>query len=589
MTTDIGLRTSQLPPAPALTLSDLLPLVQAGASVQGSVQQLLTLILSQNLTPTTGSRVLGTTANPWAELVSQRITLDNGVFVDSGNGNPNGVVTGNRGCVWLQADVANGLWFKTTNASNTGWLQVFITSTGTPLAITDGGTGATTAPAARASLGVNAQATRETQSRPTLILDAADGIFQKNNRSAIVRSLDLTSSSFASLTRATAKFDNDRSGVLREFASGVPSFSFPFANAGFKGGIGIHRAATNLVQWSEDLSNAWWTKDGVTIASTTMAGSPRATATVNTIQASAGAGLHRVVSSAMAGLTSTDNQGFSTWLGAGTATRARLKMVNSSAVVIGQVDIDLATRTVSGVDALNAVVEDPVGAAGLSRIRLYPSAAIGTTSATVEILILDASGNESFTAVGTETILAWGQQFERWRPSPYLPSAGSSGARNADVLTLALTEEWYGTPWGASAYCEFQLHHFNGATAAEYRRYLFMLQFSTTDYLGAYVLGNQVTLQTRNNNDTATLTAVPAFTLTAGENVRLAVSTNGSTVNVGINGISHTFARTLRPAVWTQLALGANESGARQLNGALSNFRVEPIPWTLAQVENYTR
>jgi len=203
--------------------------------------------------------------------------------------------------------------------------------------------------------------------------------------------------------------------------------------------------------------------------------------------------------------------------------------------------------------------------------------------------ILDANGNESYTAAGTETILAWGLQTERWRPTPYIESVASQGARNADILTLATTEEWYGAPRGVTVAMDTVLEHFNGATAAEYRRYLFMLQLSTTDYIGAYVLGNQITIQTRNNNDTATLTVVSGVTLTPNTQIRLAVCADGTNVNVAVNGITFSFARTLRPQVFTQLALGANESGARQLNARVGFFNLEPVARSAAQLAAITQ
>jgi hypothetical protein len=450
-----------------------------------------------------------------------------------------------------------------------------------------GGTDADTAAKARANLGIRPEATRELMRRPTLTIDGVNGVFFKRNRAVSISQGDLLASSFATFTRATASLYTDVSGTIRSAASGVPTYNYPRNSQ--SGGLGIFRAATNLIEWSQDFGNAWWTKTNATVPSTTGAGAPDGTATVNTIQASAGAGIHGVQSTSMGSLTTTDNYGYSVYLAAGTASKARIKVVNSSSMVIGQVDIDLTTFVASGVDALNCAIFPPVGNSNLGRVELYPSAAIGTTSATVEILILDGSGNESYTAAGTETILAWGAQFERYRPTPYLLSAGSSGARNADTLTLATTEEWYGTPRGITLAMDTVLEHFNGPTTAEYRRYLFTTRLGITDFIKAYVVGNQIVIGAKNNNDTVTLTTVAGVTLTPNTQIRLAVSTNGANVNVGVNGTTFSFARTLRPNVFTQLSVGANESDLRQLNARLGKLDFWPLAMTANQLGDLTR
>jgi hypothetical protein len=260
--------------------------------------------------------------------------------------------------------------------------------------------------------------------------------------------------------------------------------------------------------------------------------------------------------------------------------------------VISTFDINLASGVpvISGTNAADVLVFPFTGSHNHHRLEVYTSVTIGATGATVEFGFIDASGNTTWTAAGTEQVDVWGFQFERWRPTPYIgATTGSTVTRNADVLTFPVSEEWYGSPTGVTMYFETVFDHTQGATAAEYRRYLATLFTGSSDLLDIFVSGNNLSVSGENANDGASLSQIGTLVVPTSTPVRIALTYNNGVIIAAMNGQSGTWTRTITPSAMTTLVVGANLSSARNLNQRLSRFWFAPFAVSQAELEAITR
>jgi hypothetical protein len=200
-------------------------------------------------------------------------------------------------------------------------------------------------------------------------------------------------------------------------------------------GVLMEAPKTNLTLRSQEMGNAAWTALGSTVTSNTVA-APDGTTTAETVTLSAGAGQHLIYN----GNTETA----ATWtksvfLKAGTVSFGGLSPINTNAQYVVA---DLSNCTVAS--SAGAISTAAVALAnGWCRLAITYTSSVATKYATVHLgdTAARAVGGASWTALGTETVYAWGAQSELGTfASSYIPTVGTAVARLRDLLYTTLTQ-----------------------------------------------------------------------------------------------------------------------------------------------------
>jgi len=201
-------------------------------------------------------------------------------------------------------------------------------------------------------------------------------------------------------------------------------------------GLLIEEQRTNLVTYSADFSNAVWTKNVCTIATTTNI-APDGTQTANTLTATAGAGYHYIYRNTAITISGSNTctfyvkQGTATWIWFSVRDNS-FNYFNVSTGAFGTTPDTCSVQSVGN---------------GWYRITTTKTETSGTTS----IGIAGSNGGASYTATGYETVFIWGAQLEAGAfATSYIPTVASQVTRSADVASMTGTNfsSWYNNAEG---------------------------------------------------------------------------------------------------------------------------------------------
>jgi hypothetical protein len=260
---------------------------------------------------------------------------------------------------------------------------------------------------------------------PRMALDFTTGVL--DSRVTVARALNTA-------TRVNS------SGLIEGVNADLPRFDYDPITLAPKGLL-IEEARTNLVTYSQDFSNAAWSKSNVTVtANTTVA--PDGTTTADTLTASTTAAFTWQVIS----FTGNGDKAMSCFVKAGTAATSVVQIRDATAVAnrgyyiitwtAGVPSVaPLTTGTVLGVDAFPD---------GWYRLRLLAPGVIAANSNQYRFL--------PDTTAGANTVIVWGAQSENGTfPTSYIPNlATGTTTRNADVVSMTGTNfsSWYNASEG---------------------------------------------------------------------------------------------------------------------------------------------
>lgn len=239
-------------------------------------------------------------------------------------------------------------------------------------------------------------------------------------------------------TRASGATYWDANGVLQTAGNNVlrrdfdPRLSATAERCGYL----IEEARTNLALRSEDFSTSWSnTRSSETVNAIV---APDGTTTADKIVEDATAASSHLIGQGSLAVTSGTAVTVSFFLKAGERTIAQIKLAAGFAVD-PIVEFDLVTgafATRQGTVADRFAID-----CGNGWWRCgYTSTPNATTNTTAQIFLCSAAATTSYDGDGASGLYAWGAQFEAGSfASSYIPTAGSTVTRAADLVTLAGT------------------------------------------------------------------------------------------------------------------------------------------------------
>lgn len=246
------------------------------------------------------------------------------------------------------------------------------------------------------------------------------------------------------LTRASGGMRTNRNALLEWMGNNVPREDYdPITLA--PRGLLLEGGRTNLLQRSQELDNAYWTKSRSTITAD-VAVAPDGTATADKlVEDTTPANTHLIsrLSTASASTAYT----WSFFVKAGEITEVAFQMWSNTGSNPGSytANVDLAAGTIAqnsapGGDWSGGSVGIRALRNGWFRVWSTVTVGAGLTNLNTNI-ILRKAGNNSYDGDGTSGLYIWGAQLEVGAfPSSYIPTTTAAVARAADVCSIPVTD-----------------------------------------------------------------------------------------------------------------------------------------------------
>jgi hypothetical protein len=308
------------------------------------------------------------------------------------------------------------------------------------------------------------------------------------------------------VTRATTAYRTNASGVLESVASGVPRLDYPIG--GGCPSLLVEPAATNLVLYSEEFDDAYWTKTNATItANSTVA--PDGTTTADTVTTSGGlvGNISRAVTVADDSVVrvvslnikkeSTSSFGILTILYSGGTGRNTGIQFNKQTGVSQYVGNGFG----GGFTAPSSFGVIDLGEYWRFFVSLDNNST-GNTTATFRVQPNRGTSFGNITAVDGTAVI-WGAQLETGSvATSYIPTVAATATRNADVISKTGVSGFIGQTEG-TLYAEVDVRNLSDparileiGTGAATNRILIRLNSSLINSLGTVGGAQQWSLNT---------------------------------------------------------------------------------------------
>ena len=346
-------------------------------------------------------------------------------------------------------------------------------------------------------------------------------------------------------------------------------------------GLLVEEARTNLITYSEDFSNAAWSKTNTaTLAIDALAPDNQTSAVTLVDSGATGTGLVGVSESVVVA-TSTQYT-YSVFMKAAGVSQAGLYLTGFTTPANTFTLFDLAAGTVLGVNPAHDAATIESFTDGWYRCSITFTTDAADTSGNVWVILYD--GATAVPLDGTSSILIYGAQLEAGAfPTSYIPTSGSTATRAADVASIPVSAFGYNQSEG-TVVCEYSLKGFppNGPTG--FPRVWYLDQ-DTGNYVTLFSNeGKAAALRsdesnTQINSGGALSENTFAKTSATFQSNYIATSTNGA--NVASSSASWTLDLP------TTLSLG-NAGGGRILNGHIKSLRYLPRRLTNDQLVEIT-
>ena len=236
-------------------------------------------------------------------------------------------------------------------------------------------------------------------------------------------------------TRATTATRVNSNGLIEEMAINVPRLNYPLIDGVVNGcpSLLLEPQRTNLITYSEDFSQGYWTKNGASVTSGFL--SPDGTANAFKLVEDSANSEHFIQAQNISIVS--DKYSFTMFAKASEITKLRVRGANYFTNIAGA-DFDLTSKTATnlstGIDA--KIVEMGNGWFKCTFTSL-DNGFVGSNGH-FRVYLLDDTGSTSYTGDGTSGVYIWGAMLEQGSyPTSYIPTNGSSVTRNAETCNGA--------------------------------------------------------------------------------------------------------------------------------------------------------
>jgi len=390
-------------------------------------------------------------------------------------------------------------------------------------------------------------------------------------------------------TRASTATYFDSAGVLTSAAINAPRFDYNPATLAARGLL-IEEQRTNLMLYSEQFDNAWWTKTRCSITADAT-NAPTGTAVADKLVEDTSVNLSHPLISTTVTLSGTTVHSFSVFAKAAERTAMVLRINAGADGIYGSFNLSTgAVGTVfnSGTGSGATLSIQNVGN-GWYRCTLTGICSSTSTTPTGVIYpavsTTDPAGTSIvYTGDGTSGIFVFGAQLEAGAfPTSYIPTTTTALTRSADVASVNTLSPWFNATAG-TLYAQVSLI----TVSNDANRFVAALSDGTTaNYIGVFRQTDQQPVgQVQTSAGTqAALGAGAVWTTTASRKLALSYATNDFKFCTNGGTVFTDTAGTV-PTV-TQLQLGLIGSSFR-VNGWLERVTFYPRVLSSAELQAIT-
>ena len=275
---------------------------------------------------------------------------------------------------------------------------------------------------------------------PRLVADFANNFYFANNYQ-VPLSTAFTHARSSSATMV------DSTGTLITVGSDVPRIGHHVYNGSAwvnEGYLHESEARTNLVTYSEDFTDASWTKSNTGTLAVDAAGPDGETSAVTFVDSGAG-GTGNVYLSYSHTVSTSTTYTASIFAKADQLNYLVIYIINFTTPANGGYIFNLTNGTTSVLVSAAGIepnVEDMGN--GWYRCSVTFTTDVGDTNGLVRFYPAEGTASSTVDLDGTSSILIYGAQFEEGStPSSYIPTSGSTVTRSADTMTAS------NLPWPA--------------------------------------------------------------------------------------------------------------------------------------------
>ena len=247
-------------------------------------------------------------------------------------------------------------------------------------------------------------------------------------------------------TRASTGTFTGSNGLIQSAAIDAPRFDYDPVTLAAKGLL-IEEQRTNLFTYSEDFSNAAWTKGNATVTADAAVSPDGATTADSFIENTATSG-HTV---AFGSITFAASTAYTAAIYVKPTGRSWFYMQLASAP-FGGVNTRAWFNVTTGVVGTQANCTGSIQAVGNGwyRCGITVTATVGGVGATAIVLGLSNADNvSSYTGDGTSGAFIWGAQLEAGSfATSYIPTVASQVTRSADVASVNTLSPWFNASEG---------------------------------------------------------------------------------------------------------------------------------------------
>tara|TARA_R110000772_G_scaffold169306_3_gene281190 strand:+ start:3110 stop:4870 length:1761 start_codon:yes stop_codon:yes gene_type:complete len=399
-------------------------------------------------------------------------------------------------------------------------------------------------------------------------------------------------SALTAYTATTTQAITNYIPVLQTAASGVARFDHnPTTDESL--GLLIEESRTNLLTYSDDLSNAAWNKSGVTALSNVIV-APDGTLTgdktiLDSAVVSSSGILQQQITKAASSITYTAS--FYAKIGEFNSLRVFIRDPSNSANFI-QTYFNVALGTVASAATSGGTFSggsSSITAVGNGWYRCLTTGTTGTETGVTLRILPYTDGTTSVTGNGYSGLYIWGAQLEAGAfATSYIPTVASQVTRAADAASMTGTNfsSWYNQGEG-TFYVEAQVI---GQPSGTNYHFFTADDTTNTNYIQQRIQSNTLRCQFVGVASGATQWVIPETTsLVVGSFAKSATSYAFNDIKVAVNGLTPLTDTVAIIPVLSRLVIGnGTGSGQQALNGCIKKIAYYPMRVTNVQLQALT-